>query len=130
MSLALVVIPWFSYQYLREMEEFLVDSQVFPQTFNVLETRARPLGIEILKLDLDDTIPLCDFEDAFGLLIQLPNNEGKLRDPDSLIRVADVYKCMKIAVVDPMAQVLMKPVDLLGGIECQSCVQQISCRYN
>ena len=94
--------------------KFLVDSQVFPQTFNVLETRARPLGIEIVKLDLDDTIPLCDFESAFGLLIQLPNNEGKLRDPDSLIRVADVYKCMKIAVVDPMAQVLMKPVGEMG----------------
>ena len=31
MSLALVVIPWFSYQYLREMEEFLVDSQANAQ---------------------------------------------------------------------------------------------------
>ena len=92
----------------KNKNKFLVDSQVFPQTFNVLETRARPLGIEIIKLDLDDTIPLCDFESAFGLLIQLPNNEGKLRDPYSLIRVADVCKCMKIAVVDPMAQVLMK----------------------
>jgi len=98
----------------KNKNKFLVDSQVFPQTFNVLETRAKPLGIEIVKLDLDDTIPLCDFESAFGLLIQLPNNEGKLRDPDSLIRVADVYKCMKIAVVDPMAQVLMKPVGEMG----------------
>ena len=98
----------------KNKNKFLVDSQVFPQTFNVLETRARPLGIEIVKLDLDDTIPLCDFESAFGLLIQLPNNEGKLRDPDSLIRVADVYKCIKIAVVDPMAQVLMKPVGEMG----------------
>ena len=98
----------------KNKNKFLVDSQVFPQTFNVLETRAKPLGIEIVKLDLDDTIPLCDFESAFGLLIQLPNNEGKLRDPDSLIRVADVCKCMKIAVVDPMAEVLMKPVGEMG----------------
>ena len=42
-----------------------------------------------------------DFEDAFGLLIQLPNNEGKLRDPVHF-RIADVHKCMKIAVVDPL----------------------------
>ena len=98
----------------KNKNKFLVDSQVFPQTFNVLETRAKPLGIEIVKLDLDDTIPLCDFESAFGLLIQLPNNEGKLRDPDSLIRVADVYKCMKIAIVDPLCQVLMKPVGEMG----------------
>ncbi|MCB1645077.1 MAG: hypothetical protein KDI36_06470 [Pseudomonadales bacterium] len=31
MSLALVVIPWFSYQYLKEMEAFLVDSQANAQ---------------------------------------------------------------------------------------------------
>ena len=98
----------------RNKNKFLIDSQIFPQTLAVLETRAKPLGIEIIKLDFDDSIPLVDFESAFGLLVQLPNNQGKLRDPDSLIRVADVYKCLKIAVVDPMAQVLMKPVGEMG----------------
>ena len=98
----------------RNKNKFLIDSQIFPQTLAVLETRAKPLGIEVVKLDFDDSIPLVDFENAFGLLVQLPNNQGKLRDPDSLIRVADVYKCLKIAVVDPMAQVLMKPVGEMG----------------
>jgi glycine dehydrogenase len=98
----------------RNKNKFLVDSQVFPQTLAVLETRAKPLGIEIIKLDFDDTIPLVDFESSFGLFVQLPNNHGKLRDPESLIRVADVYKCVKIVAVDPMAQVLMKPVGEMG----------------
>ena len=93
---------------------FIVDSEVFPQTLAVLETRAEPLGIEIIQHDLDNTIPLIDFENAFGILIQLPNKKGKLRNPDTIIRVADVYKCMKIAVVDPMCQVLMKPVGDMG----------------
>ena len=31
-----------------------------------------------------------------------------------LLRCADVYKCMKIAIVDPMCQVLMKPVGEMG----------------
>ena len=31
MSLALVVLPWFSYLYLQEMEDFLVDSQANAQ---------------------------------------------------------------------------------------------------
>jgi len=98
----------------RNKNKFLVDSQVFPQTLAVLETRAKPLGIEVIKLDFDDTIPLVDFESSFGLFVQLPNNHGKLRDPESLIRVADVYKCVKIVAVDPMAQVLMKPVGEMG----------------
>jgi glycine dehydrogenase len=93
---------------------FLVDSEVFPQTLQVLETRAKPLGIEIKLLDWHTVAALEDFDDAFGLLVQLPNNKGRLRDPNALIRIADVYKCMKIAVVDPMAQVLMKPVGEMG----------------
>ena len=103
-----------AYGSVKNKNKFLVDNQIFPQTLAVLETRAKPLGIEILKLDFDDSIPLIDFENAFGLLVQLPNNHGKLRDPESLLRVADVYKCVKIAAVDPMAQVIMKPVGELG----------------
>ena len=92
----------------------LVDSKVFPQTLAVLETRARPLGIEIKLIDLDQTPDLMDISLAFGIMIQLPNNHGKLRYPDGLLRCAEVYKCMKIAIVDPLCQVLMKPVGEMG----------------
>jgi len=93
---------------------FLVDSEVFPQTLAVLQTRAEPLGIKIKLLDWHTVASLEDFEDAFGLLVQLPNNKGRLRDPSSLLRIADAHKCMKIAVVDPLCQVLMKPVGEIG----------------
>jgi len=94
--------------------DFVVDDKVFPQTLAVLETRAKPLGINIIKLDLDSSVPLEDFQEAFGLLVQLPNSHGKLRYRDGLLRCAEVYKCMKIAIVDPMCQVLMKPVGEWG----------------
>ena len=93
---------------------FLVDSEVFPQTLKVLETRAEPLGIKIRLIDWHTIAALEEFEDVFGLLVQLPNNKGRLRDPSALLRIADVYKCMKIAVVDPLCQVLMKPVGDMG----------------
>ena len=93
---------------------FLVDNKVFPQTLAVLETRAHPLGIKILELDLSGDVPLEDVEKAFGVLVQMPDNHGKLNYYDSLLRIADAYKCMKIAVVDPMCQVLMKPVGEMG----------------
>ena len=103
-----------SFNNTKDKNIFIVDSEVFPQTLAVLETRAEPLGIEIIQHDLDNAIPLIDFENAFGILIQLPNKKGKLRNPDSIVRVADVYKCMKIAIVDPMCQVLMQPVGEMG----------------
>ena len=93
---------------------FLVDIDVFPQTLEVLKTRAKPLGIKIKLLDWHTVALLEDFDDVFGVLIQLPNNKGRLRDPSALLRIADVCKCIKIAVIDPMCQVLMKPVGEMG----------------
>ena len=43
----------------------LVDSKVFPQTLAVLETRAKPLGIEIKLIELDQTPDLKDISLAF-----------------------------------------------------------------
>ena len=94
--------------------DFVVDDKVFPQTLQVLETRAKTLGINIIKLYMDDSIPMAFFTDAFGLLVQLPNSHGNLKHRDGLLRCAEVYKCMKIAIVDPMCQVLMKPVGEWG----------------
>jgi len=93
---------------------FLVDSRVFFSTLQVLQTRAEPLGINIVTVDLDVPIPLGEFEDAFGFLIQMPNSEGKIKEPSGILRVCDVHNVVKIAVVDPMAQVLMQPVGEMG----------------
>ena len=92
---------------------FLVDSKVFPQTLKVLQTRSKPLGIKIRPLDTE-TVDLQDVGEAFGMLIQLPNNDGNLKHPDGLLRCAEVYNVTKIAVVDPLCQVLMQPVGDMG----------------
>ena len=57
-------------------KDFIVDDKIFPQTLAVLETRAHPLGIKILELDLSGDVPLEDVEKAFGVLVQMPNNHG------------------------------------------------------
>ena len=98
----------------KDKNTFLVDSKIFPQTLKVLQTRARPLDIHIQLIDLDESIALEDFTDAFGIIVQLPNNEGKLRHCDGLLRCAEVFGTAKVAVVDPMCQVLMQPVGEWG----------------
>jgi len=95
-------------------KDFIVDDKIFPQTLEVLQTRAKPLGINIVKIDLDSTIPISFFSDAFGFITQLPNNHGSLKHRDGVLRLAEACKCMKIAIVDPLAQVLMQPVGEMG----------------
>ena len=94
---------------------FLVDADVFPHTLAVLQTRAEPLGLEVVSvepaaLEADPT----GFEGAFGLLLQLPGASGRLWNPAALIAAARAAGVMVTAAVDPLAQVLMAPVADLG----------------
>ena len=103
-----------AYNSTKDKKTIIVDQDIFPQTLAVLETRAKPLGIEIKMLNIFDTVPLIEFDDAFAMIVQLPNKNGQLKYCDALLRVAEVYKCVKIAIVDPMCQVLMQPVGEWG----------------
>ena len=103
-----------AYNSTRDKKTVIVDQDIFPHTLAVLETRAKPLGIEIKMLDIFDVVPLIEFDDAFAMIVQLPNKNGQLKYCDALLRVAEVYKCVKIAIVDPMCQVLMQPVGEWG----------------
>jgi len=39
-------------------KDFIVDDKIFPQTLEVLLTRAEPLGINIVKVDVDELVDL------------------------------------------------------------------------
>jgi len=54
----------------------LVDADCHPQTLAVIETRARPLGLQVAVGDpWEDPIP----EDCFGALLQYPGSSGRVR---------------------------------------------------
>ncbi|MEY2645198.1 MAG: hypothetical protein RLZZ611_1847 [Cyanobacteriota bacterium] len=94
---------------------YLVDSQVLPQTWAVLQTRAEPLGIELVRLDRRQAASWSErFNGCFGLLLQLPGCDGALWDPAELISAARAAGLIVTAAVDPLAQVLLAPVGQLG----------------
>ncbi|MEB3264593.1 MAG: glycine dehydrogenase (aminomethyl-transferring), partial [Synechococcus sp.] len=93
---------------------FLVDTAVLPQTLAVLQTRAEPLGIELVPFAAagwSDPLP----GDAFGLLLQLPGVEGRLWDPSALLAQARAAGLISTVAIDPLAQVLLAPVGHLGA---------------
>ena len=65
---------------------FFVDNDCHPQTISVIETRARPLGINIVVGD-----PLTDLEpDAvYGCLVQYPGSSGKVSNTEALTALVD-----------------------------------------
>lgn len=89
---------------------FLVDADCHPQTLAVLETRARPLGIEIVT---GEAAQLLERGEGFGLFLQYPASSGRLRDPSPLIERAH-RQHTRVAIASDLLALLMlrSPGDL------------------
>ena len=90
---------------------FLVDENVYDHTFNVLLTRANPLGIQLKRCNQNN---LKSIDGVFGILIQLPGKDGQFFDPTFLISKAHKAEIIVTSIIDPLAQVLIKPIARFG----------------
>jgi glycine dehydrogenase (decarboxylating) len=86
--------------------KFFVDEKIFPQTRDVLETRAKPAGIELVfagvhAVNLDETF--------FGALVQYPNSEGSVEDYRDFIRSVHAVNAKVVMATDLMALTLLTP---------------------
>ncbi len=91
---------------------FFVDHHSHPQTIAVVQTRAEPLGWEVIVGD-----PFEDLDPAtvFGALFQYPGTFGHVHDFSDVI--ARLHEANAIAVVaaDPLALTLLKPPGEMGA---------------
>ncbi|WP_321342769.1 aminomethyl-transferring glycine dehydrogenase [uncultured Draconibacterium sp.] len=84
----------------------LVDSKMWPQTHDVLNTRALPLGFE-LKIQPKDEFVFD--ENVFGVIVQYPNADGEILDYAELVEKAH-EKEIKVAVAaDLMSLAILTP---------------------
>ncbi|WP_199444276.1 aminomethyl-transferring glycine dehydrogenase [Umezawaea beigongshangensis] len=96
--------------------KFVVDADTLPQTLAVIETRAEPLGIEIVVADLSQGIEGLGLGgDFFGVLLSYPGASGVVRDQEALI--AEIHGCGALAVVaaDLLSLALLRPPGEVGA---------------
>jgi glycine dehydrogenase len=85
---------------------FLADEQLFPQTIEVLKTRALPLGIEIRVSEPS----VFEFsEKVFGCLLQYPDAVGAAKDYRKLVEQAHQKECFVGVATDLLSLVLLTP---------------------
>ncbi|MBX9870244.1 MAG: aminomethyl-transferring glycine dehydrogenase, partial [Burkholderiaceae bacterium] len=84
---------------------FYVADDVLPQTREIIETRARPLGIEVRTWQAGSTLG----EDCFGLLVQYPGVNGEIRDYRELANNLHSKGALLIAAADLLALALLTP---------------------
>jgi glycine dehydrogenase len=92
--------------------KFFVDEKIFKQTKDVLITRAKPVGIEIVfgnynTIELDESF--------FGAIVQYPNSEGSIEDYRNFIEKTHAVNALLIMATDLMALTLLTPPGELGA---------------
>jgi len=90
---------------------FLVDSACFPQTIDVVKTRAGYFGFELVIAPLDS---VADGE-FFGALLQYPNDNGEVRDLTATIAGLKAKGATVAVATDLMALVLLKSPGAMGA---------------
>ena len=90
---------------------FFVDHHCHPQNIAVIQTRAEPLGIEVIVGKADDLDPGA----VFGAIFQYPGTYGQVRDFSPEIEALHENKALGIVIADPLALALLKSPGEMGA---------------
>ncbi|HEX5339758.1 MAG TPA: aminomethyl-transferring glycine dehydrogenase [Gammaproteobacteria bacterium] len=82
---------------------FFIAADVLPQTIEVVQTRARPLGITVQIGKAEDALKT----DCFGILLQYPGANGELHDYRALCEQLHAKGASVIAAADLLALTLI-----------------------
>ena len=93
-------------------DAFFVASDCHPQTLAVVETRAQPMGIEVIVGD-----PASDLagQEVFGALLQYPGTYGDLKDIRPIVEALHEQKALAVVATDLLALTLATPPGEMGA---------------
>lgn len=95
-----------------ERPNFFVDKEIFPQTKDVLFTRAVPVGINIVEGDYKSSKIDASF---CGAIVQYPNDKGSIEDYRSFINTVHSNGGYVVMATDLLALTLLTPPGELGA---------------
>ena len=110
----------------NKSRRLVVDADLYPQTRAVIETRAQPLGIEVLVAELDPTIDGAGLPpgDFYGVITQVPGASGRLVDAAPIIAAAHERDAMIAVGTDLLAATLITPPGEQGADACFGTTQR------
>ena len=95
---------------------FLVAGDCHPQTIEVIQTRARPLGITIKVASAEQPLSsLMAQGDFFGVLAQYPATDGMIHDLRPLAELAHLHQAAFCVAADLLALTLLEPPGQWGA---------------
>jgi glycine dehydrogenase len=95
----------------RNANKFFVSDECFPQTIDILRTRANPHNIELV---IGDHFKAELNEEYFGALIQYPSDKGEIYDYSELIDKAHRQNVLAAVAADLLSLTLLTPPGEFG----------------
>lgn len=92
--------------------KLFVDNELFPQTKDVLVTRAEPIGVELVYGDYKTASIDNSY---FGAIVQYPNNNGSVEDYRGFIETVHAAEGLVIMATDLLALTLLTSPGELGA---------------
>ncbi|MRR51703.1 MAG: glycine dehydrogenase (aminomethyl-transferring), partial [Rhodocyclaceae bacterium] len=90
---------------------FFADADCFPQTLDVVKTRAGFFGYELIVGPAEDAAK----HEVFGALLQYPNDKGEVKDLTAVIAALKAQGAVSAVATDLMALVLLKSPGAMGA---------------
>ncbi|MBD2730334.1 aminomethyl-transferring glycine dehydrogenase [Nostoc sp. FACHB-892] len=96
----------------NQANAYFVSRDCHPQTIDVLQTRAKPLGIKIIVSDHQTF----DFDQPiFGAVLQYPASDGTIYDYRAFIEKAHAKGALVTVAADPLSLTLLTPPGEFGA---------------
>ena len=89
---------------------FFVDEDCFPQTIEIIKTRAEPVGIEVQIGNPDEFSG-----EVFGILLQYPGASGEVRNHRDIIAKVQDQRGLVVMAADILSLVLLESPGSLGA---------------
>ena len=96
----------------NKASSYFVSKDCHPQTIDVLQTRARPLGIEII---IDDHQSFDFSQPIFGAILQYPASDGTIYDYREFTQKAHATGALVTVAADPLSLCLLTPPGEFGA---------------
>jgi glycine dehydrogenase len=96
----------------KDAHQFFVSEECFPQTIDVLKTRSKPLGIELIIGD-HNVVELNT--KIFGLLVQYPTDSGEIYDYRNFFNKAKANNIYIVTAADLLSLSLLTPPGEFGA---------------
>ncbi|KEQ28987.1 glycine dehydrogenase [Pedobacter antarcticus 4BY] len=96
----------FSLRKNQDARKFFVSELIFPQTMDILKTRANPFGIELVTGDHRTFTPTADY---FGAIVQYPAGNGEVFDYTAFATQAHDAQVKLTVIADLLSLTLLTP---------------------